>query len=91
MSTSRKENSNDDFGCISGLAQVLYLSKIRQIAHEGSEGDEKAANEKKDPKKSCAKNWDPYNAPPLRRQSETLHKMVVTAKRKILKIRVDSE
>jgi len=42
----------------------------------------KQQTEKKDQKSACAKNWDPYNAPPLRRQRETLHKMVVTTKRK---------
>jgi len=58
---------------------------------EYSKKAEKTTNEKKDQKSTCAKNWDPYNAPPLRRQRETLHKMVVTMKRKILKFRVDSE
>ncbi|EWY51110.1 hypothetical protein K427_28535 [Escherichia coli MP1] len=58
---------------------------------ECSKKGEKTTNRKKDQKSTCAKNWEPYNAPPLRRQRETLHKIVVTTKRKILKFRVDSE
>ncbi|WP_213061478.1 hypothetical protein, partial [Escherichia coli] len=43
-----------------------------------SKKGEKTTNRKKDQKNTCAKNWDPYNAPPLRRQRETLHRMVGT-------------
>ncbi|MFP1462176.1 hypothetical protein ACLB1E_09475 [Escherichia coli] len=42
----------------------------------------KQQTEKKNQKNTCAKNWDPYNAPPLRRQRETLHRMVGTTERK---------
>ncbi|WP_410742832.1 hypothetical protein [Citrobacter koseri] len=91
MFTSTKENSNEDFGWIIGATQVFQVSKISQIAQECSERGKKQAFSKKDPKNACAKKWDPYNAPPLRRQSGTLHKMVGTTKRKILKNGVDSE
>ncbi|HEM6632013.1 TPA: hypothetical protein U2I12_004739, partial [Citrobacter farmeri] len=73
------------------LRKCFIYQKSAKLRMNGAKGMKKQQTKKKDPKKSCAKNWDPYNAPPLRRQSETLHKMVVTAKRKILKIRVDSE
>jgi len=32
------------------------------------EKDEKKAVERKDRKNACAKNWDPYNAPPSTRR-----------------------
>jgi hypothetical protein len=48
--------------------QVIYLSKISQIAQECSERGEKQALSKKDPKNTCAKKWDPYNAPPSTRR-----------------------
>jgi len=53
--------------------QGQTLSFIKQIVCDRSEKGEKTAIEIKDRKKACAKKWDPYNAPPLRRQSETLH------------------
>ncbi|HAT8014611.1 hypothetical protein [Citrobacter rodentium] len=66
----------------SAWRKCFSYQKKRQFVQEWSERGEKAANRKKDRKKACAKNWDPYNAPPLRRQSETLHKIVITTKRK---------
>ncbi|MEW3182537.1 hypothetical protein MZP06_25640, partial [Escherichia coli] len=60
---------------------TVYAKKHRFVC-ECSKKGEKTTNRKKDQKSTCAKNWDPYNAPPLRRQRETLHKMVVTTKRK---------
>ncbi|POT54476.1 hypothetical protein C3432_26930 [Citrobacter amalonaticus] len=68
MFTSSKENSNEDFGRDFGLAQVIQLSKISQIAHEWNERGEKSTNRKKDRKKACAIKWDPYNAPPSTRR-----------------------
>jgi len=65
--------------------QAFYLSLFEQIVRDLSEKGEKTTISKKDRKKACAKKWDPYNAPPLRRQCETLHEMVETTKRKILK------
>ncbi|WP_444878294.1 hypothetical protein [Citrobacter koseri] len=90
MFTSTKENSNEDFGWIIGATQVFQVSKISQIAQECSERGKKQAFSKKIQKTLVQKNGIP-NAPPLRRQSETLHKMVGTTKRKILKNGVDSE
>ena len=64
---------------------------MAEIEHLSSEKDEKQAFRKKDRKSTCAKNRDPYNAPPSRRNSESLHKLSKTIREKILKLRVDSE
>ncbi|WP_312952794.1 hypothetical protein, partial [Superficieibacter sp.] len=91
MITSDKTHCDNDFGCFIAREQAFCTAKFAQIEQDHSEKAEKATVGKKDRKKACAKNWDPYNAPPLRRQCETLHKMVVTTQRKILKNGVDSE
>ncbi|MCW7030882.1 hypothetical protein NYV43_24500 [Escherichia coli] len=67
-------------GALLALCKSFSMQKHRFVRMQ--QKDEKATNRKKDQKSTCAKNWDPYNAPPLRRQRETLHKMVVTTKRK---------
>lgn len=67
---------------IIGLKRGFHTSKKQQIVWDLGKENEKTAIRKKIEKKGCAKNWDPYNAHPLRRQRETLHKMVVATKRK---------
>ncbi|HGL4168507.1 TPA: hypothetical protein ACKE1K_004282, partial [Citrobacter koseri] len=67
------------------LRKCFRYQKSAKLRRNVAKGVKKQAFSKKDPKNACAKKWDPYNAPPLRRQSETLHKMVGTTKRKILK------
>ncbi|WP_222860435.1 hypothetical protein, partial [Phytobacter massiliensis] len=67
-----------DFESKNDSVQAFCILKFEQIAQDLNEKREKTANRKKDPKKTCAKSWDPYNAPPLRRQRESLHKMVGT-------------
>jgi hypothetical protein len=64
------------------LSEGIHTSKKQQIVWDLDKKNEKTAIRKKIEKKGCAKKWDPYNAHPLRRQRETLHKMVVTTKRK---------
>jgi len=59
----------DDFGSFNGPAQALYASKFKQIAQDPSRKSEKPTVGKKDLKKACAKKWDPYNAPPSKRQT----------------------
>ncbi|EMO7866122.1 hypothetical protein WDR94_003195, partial [Citrobacter amalonaticus] len=60
------------------LRKCFSYQKFAKLRMNGAKGMKKQRTEKKDLKKACAKKWDPYNAPPLRRQSGTLHKMVVT-------------
>jgi len=59
----------DDFGSFSGPAQAFYMAIFKQIAQDPSRKSEKPAVGKKDLKKGCAKKWDPYNAPPSKRQT----------------------
>jgi hypothetical protein len=47
---------------------VLNASIFNQIGQDLIEKRGKAAVRKKDLKNACAKNWDPYNAPPSTRQ-----------------------
>ncbi|MDE5205244.1 hypothetical protein PYX06_07170 [Citrobacter amalonaticus] len=68
-----------------GLRKCFNYQKAAKLRRNGAKGTKNQQTEKKIQKKACAKKWDPYNAPPLRQQSETLHKMVVTTRRKILK------
>jgi len=60
---------NGDFGSIISVAQAFYASKFKQIEQDHSDKNEKTTLRKKDPKKACAKKWDPYNAPPLTRNN----------------------
>jgi hypothetical protein len=46
----------------------LNASIFKQIGQDLIEKRGKAAVRKKDLKNACAKNWDPYNAPPSTRQ-----------------------
>ncbi|ASV57179.1 hypothetical protein LJPFL01_3816 [Lelliottia jeotgali] len=48
--------------------QGLNTSLFKQIGQDLIEKNGKAAVGKKDLKNACAKNWDPYNAPPSTRQ-----------------------
>ncbi|WP_312214265.1 hypothetical protein [Pseudescherichia sp.] len=59
----------DDFGSFRGTAQAFYTPKFKQIAQDPSRKREKSTVGKKDLKKACAKKWDPYNAPPSKRQT----------------------
>ena len=78
-------------GALLALCKSFSMQKSTVLCAIAAKRVKKQQTEKKDQKSTCAKNWEPYNAPPLRRQRETLHKIVVTTKRKILKFRVDSE
>ena len=69
-------------GALLALCKSFSMQKSTVLCANAAKKGEKTTNRKKDQKSTCAKNWDPYNAPPLRRQRETLHKMVVTTKRK---------
>ncbi|WP_235501671.1 hypothetical protein, partial [Trabulsiella odontotermitis] len=70
------------YRCIIDYRRGFHTSKKQQIVQDQREKPEKSAVRKKDPKNACAKKWDPYNAPPLRRQRESLHQMVGTAEEK---------
>jgi len=59
----------DDFGSFRDPAQAFYMPKFKQIAQDPSRKSENSTVGKKDPKKACAKKWDPYNAPPSKRQT----------------------
>ncbi|WP_167850747.1 hypothetical protein [Escherichia sp. E4208] len=70
-------------GALLALCKSFSMQKSTVLCVNAAKRVKKQQTEKKDQKKYlCKKNWDPYNAPPLRRQRETLHKMVVTTKRK---------
>ena len=69
-------------GALLALCKSFSMQKSTVLCAIAAKRVKKQQTEKKDQKSTCAKNWDPYNAPPLRRQRETLHKMVVTTKRK---------
>ncbi|EOB1177473.1 hypothetical protein ACJGZ6_004531 [Escherichia coli] len=72
-------------GALLALCKSFSMQKSTVLCANAAKRVKKQQTEKKikkDQKSTCAKNWDPYNAPPLRRQRETLHKMVVTTKRK---------
>ncbi|MDC9143760.1 hypothetical protein PSK37_23955 [Escherichia coli] len=68
-------------GALLALCKSFSMQKSTVLCANAAKRVKKQQTEKKI-KSTCAKNWDPYNAPPLRRQRETLHKMVVTTKRK---------
>lgn len=68
-------------GALLALCKSFSMQKSTVLCANAAKRVKKQQTEK-DQKSTCAKNWDPYNAPPLRRQRETLHKMVVTTKRK---------
>ncbi len=69
-------------GALLALCKSFSMQKSTVLCANAAKRVKKQQTEKKDQKSTCAKNWDPYNAPPLRRQRETLHKMVGTTKRK---------
>ncbi|EMM2887250.1 TPA: hypothetical protein ACXF9M_003778 [Escherichia coli] len=69
-------------GALLALCKSFSMQKSTVLCANAAKRVKKQQTEKKDQKSTCAKNWDPYNAPPLRRQREILHKMVVTTKRK---------
>ena len=69
-------------GALLALCKSFSMQKSTVLCAIAAKKGEKTTNRKKDQKNTCAKNWDPYNAPPLRRQRETLHRMVGTTKRK---------
>ncbi|WBU49785.1 hypothetical protein PF050_02250 [Kosakonia pseudosacchari] len=80
--TSSKTDRDNDFDRKKGLLQPFYAPLFEQIVRDRNEKNEKTAVRKKDRKKTCAKNWDPYNAPPLTRQRESLHEIVGETKEK---------
>ncbi|HHC4788020.1 TPA: hypothetical protein ACN6ZP_004138, partial [Escherichia albertii] len=65
-------------GALLALCKSFSMQKSTVLCANTAKRLKKQQTKKKDQKSTCAKNWDPYNAPPLRRQRETLHKMVVT-------------
>lgn len=60
-------------GALLALCKSFSMQKSTVLCANAAKRVKKQQTEKKDQKSTCAKNWDPYNAPPLRRQSETLH------------------
>lgn len=69
-------------GALLALCKSFSMQKSTVLCANAAKRVKKQQTEKKIKKVLVQKNWDPYNAPPLRRQRETLHKMVVTTKRK---------
>jgi len=68
MITSATANGNVNFGGFSWREQALHAPKFKQIEQDHSKKNDKTPVRKKDRKKACAKNWDPYNAPPSTRR-----------------------
>jgi len=60
--------STEDFDPITPLDQGGFLSLFEHIGWDFGEKDEKRTVGIKDRKNACAKNWDPYNAPPSTRR-----------------------
>jgi len=58
----------EDFDPIVQLDQGGISSLFKQIGWDFGEKNEKRTVSRKDRKNACAKNWDPYNAPPSTRQ-----------------------
>ncbi|MBW4782743.1 hypothetical protein KZQ12_01390 [Escherichia coli] len=68
-------------GALLALCKSFSMQKSTVLCANAAKRVKKQQTEKKI-KKVLVQKLDPYNAPPLRRQRETLHKMVVTTKRK---------
>ncbi len=69
-------------GALLALCKSFSMQKSTVLCANAAKRVKKQQTEKKIKKVLVQKKWDPYNAPPLRRQCETLHKMVGTTKRK---------
>ncbi|HBJ0401636.1 TPA: hypothetical protein LAN19_004212 [Escherichia coli] len=79
-------------GALLALCKSFSMQKSTVLCAIAAKRVKKQQTEKKDQKNTCAKNWDPYNAPPLRRQRETPSQDGRNnEEKKILKFRVDSE
>ncbi|MGI5670671.1 hypothetical protein ACRYKQ_20945 [Escherichia coli] len=68
-------------GALLALCKSFSMQKSTVLCAIAAKRVKKQQTEKKI-KKILVQKLDPYNAPPLRRQRETLHRMVGTTKRK---------